>query len=179
MRIHQHTAGTVRLWTDSANVVSTSNIIGRGWTFITAIRRISNKGMEIYINGVLEKRGAGGSTNFNTASGQLSIGLDGDGTDPLNNGSITLVRSSATAPTPEQVSKIYHDEKVLFAPNAKCTIYGTSSDVNAVAYDDGTGILHAGTGQGRSEFNGFVRINNTTDAISTAVSASNGIVVEE
>ena len=181
MRIHQMTSptGSVRLYTDSANVVSTSNIIGRGWTFITGIRRISNKGMEIYINGVLEKRGAGGSTNFNTASGQLSIGLDGDGTDPLDNGSITLVRSSATAPTPEQVSKIYHDEKVLFAPNAKCTIYGTSSDVNAVAYDDGTGILHAGTGQGRSEFNGFVRINNTTDAISTAVSASNGLVVEE
>ena len=181
MRIHQMTSptGSVRLYTDSANVVSTSNIIGRGWTFITAIRRVSNKGMEIYINGVLEKRGAGGSTNFNTASGQLSIGLDGDGTDPLDNGSITLVRSSATAPTPEQVSKIYHDEKVLFAPNAKCTIYGTSSDVNAVAYDDGTGILHAGTGQGRSEFNGFVRINNTTDAISTAISASNGLVVEE
>ena len=94
-------------------------------------------------------------------------------------GKLALLRISKTMPSTEQVKKMYHDEKKLFQPNAKCTLYGTSNMANAISYDDGTGILHVGTDQGRSEFNGFVRINNTTDAVATAVSASNGLVAEE
>ncbi len=118
--------------------------------------------------------------NLDNSSAILTIGrgtISGSGDSDKTR--LSLVRIGKGAPSEEQIKKIYHDEKVLFAPNAKCTIYGTSSDVNAISYDDGTGIIHAGTGQGRSEFNGFVRINNTTDAIATALSSSNGLVVEE
>ena len=45
--------------------------------------------------------------------------------------------------------------------------------------DDTKNILHAGTSSGRSEFRGLVRINNTTTAVTTAISASDGLVAEQ
>ena len=63
--------------------------------------------------------------------------------------------------------------------NAKCTLYGTSNEIKAVAYDDTTDILHVGTSSGRSEFRGLNRINNTTTAVTTEISASNGLVAEQ
>jgi hypothetical protein len=97
----------------------------------------------------------------------------------LNNGSIALTRISATAPSPEQIKKIYEDEKVLFQDNAQATLYDDSDAVTALAYDDTTNILSVGTSAGRSDFQGLRRVNNTTNAVGAAISASNGLIVEE
>ena len=99
---------------------------------------------------------------------------------PADGTKLTLVRVGKRAPTSKQVEKIYNDEKQLFQENAKCTLYGdTHKSVIATAYDESTDILHAGTAAGRNEFSGLTRINNTTTAITTAVSASNGLVAEQ
>ena len=74
---------------------------------------------------------------------------------------------------------MYEDEKHLFQENAACTLYGSSDDVKAIAYDDSSNVLHVGTSAGRSEFQGLRRINNTTEAVTTAISASNGLVAEQ
>ena len=74
---------------------------------------------------------------------------------------------------------MYEDEKKLFYDNAKCTFYGTSDNVEALAYDDTTNVLHVGTSSGRSEFQGLKRINNTTTAVTTQISASNDLVAEQ
>jgi hypothetical protein len=92
---------------------------------------------------------------------------------------IALVRISATAPSPEQIKKIYEDEKVLFQENAQATLYGSSDAVTALAYDDTTELLHVGTSAGRSVFQGLRRVDNTTDAVGAAISASNGLVAED
>jgi hypothetical protein len=92
---------------------------------------------------------------------------------------ISLFRFSKTVVTDTQFAKIYEDEKVLFQENAKCTLYGTSDAVTALAYDDSTDLLHVGTSAGRSVFQGLRRVDNTTDAVGTAISAVNGLVVEE
>jgi hypothetical protein len=92
---------------------------------------------------------------------------------------MALLRLSATVATAEQIAKIYNDEKHLFQENAKATLYGSSDAVTALAYDDDTELLHVGTSAGRSEFQGLRRVNNTTDAVGTAISASNGFIVEE
>ena len=96
-----------------------------------------------------------------------------------NNGKMALWKFSHSDLSIEQVRKIYFDERRLFAENAKCTIYGTSAPVTAIAYDDKTNVIHAGTASGRSEFKGLQRINNTTTAVTTAISASNGLVAEQ
>ena len=51
--------------------------------------------------------------------------------------------------------------------------------VTALAYDDTKNILHAGTSSGRSEFQGLNRINNTTTAVPTEISASDGLVAAQ
>lgn len=91
----------------------------------------------------------------------------------------SLLRISTTAPAVEQISKIYEDEKFLFQENAKATLYGTSSAVTALAYDDTKNLLHVGTSSGRSIFQGLRRVDNTTDPVTTAISAVNGLVTEE
>jgi hypothetical protein len=94
-------------------------------------------------------------------------------------GSIALLRISDSTPSPEQIKKIYEDEKVLFQENAACTLYGSSDAVTALAYDEVTERLHVGTSSGRSEFQGLRRINNTTTAVTTAISAYDSFVVEQ
>ena len=94
-------------------------------------------------------------------------------------GSLALLRVSRSIPSAAQVKKIYEDEKHLFLENAKATLYGSSNAVTALAFDDTTNTLHVGTSAGRSEFQGLRRINNTTTAVTTAISASNGLVTEQ
>jgi NADP-dependent 3-hydroxy acid dehydrogenase YdfG len=99
--------------------------------------------------------------------------------NPSDVTNLALARYALTAPSAEQIAKIYNDEKHLFQTNAKATLYGTSDAVTALAYDDDTELLHVGTSAGRSEFQGLRRVNNTTDAVSAAISASNGFIVED
>jgi hypothetical protein len=94
-------------------------------------------------------------------------------------GSLALVRISKSIPSGERIKEMYQEEKELFKPNAKATLYGSSNVVTAAAFDDTTNLLHAGTSAGRSEFNGLRRINNTTTAVTTAISASNELVAEQ
>ena len=94
-------------------------------------------------------------------------------------GRLALIRASNTAATKDQVEKIYNDEKCLYHKNAKCALYGTSDNVKALAFDDTTNVLHVGTSSGRSEFQGLNRINNTTTAVTTSISASNELVAEQ
>lgn len=96
-----------------------------------------------------------------------------------HNSKQALWRVSKTAPTAEQIAKIYRDEKPLFQEGAQATLHGTSDAVTALAYDDSTDLLHVGTSAGRSVFQGLRRVDNTTDAVGTAISASNNLVVEE
>ena len=156
----------------SKQIAATSAYVLDTWTQVTAILR--NGVMELWVNGVLKNSmsdtaSLGAITNSST---RLKIGSAGNST-------IALVRISKTAPTAEQVKKMYNDEKFLFQENAKATLYGTSDTPTALAYDDDTELLHAGTSAGRSVFQGLRRIDNTTDAVGAAISASNGMVAED
>jgi trimeric autotransporter adhesin len=119
------------------------------------------------------------TTSVDEANASLIFGVfSAAGAAPFD-GSLALLRISATAPTAEQIAKIYNDEKVLFQENAQATLYGSSDAVTALAYDDTTELLHVGTSAGRSDFQGLRRVNNTTNAVGAAISASNGMIVEE
>jgi hypothetical protein len=112
---------------------------------------------------------------------RFNIGHFRSGTSNLyhNRGSLSLSRISKSIPSPEQIKKMYEDEKGLFQENAKATLYGSSDAVTALAYDDTTSLLHVGTSGGRSTFSGLKRVENTTTAVATAISASNGLVAEQ
>ena len=138
----------------------------------------------IYVNGVLAvtKAIVNAAGSLSNATATLTVGAYPAGTVigqfPWG-GSFALLRISATVPTASQIAKIYNDEKVLFQENAQATLYGSSDAVTALAHDDTTNLLHVGTSAGRSVFQGLRRVSNTTTAVGTAISASNGLVVEE
>jgi hypothetical protein len=164
------------LWVIGPNLrarTSANTVITQAWTHLCYVRR--NGVAETWVNGVRQ------ATSVDAADVDSNQGIyipsdtaAGDGNDLLS-----LLRVSATAPSPEQIKKIYEDEKVLFQENAQATLYGSSDAVTALAYDDSTNLLHVGTSAGRSVFQGLRRVDNTTTAVGAAISASNGLVADE
>ena len=92
---------------------------------------------------------------------------------------LALMKFGKGFPSDRDIEKMYQEERELFTDNVNCTLYGTSNDVKANCYDDATGLYHVGTSSGRSDFSGLKRINNTTTAITSAISASNGFIAEQ
>jgi hypothetical protein len=165
-----HITGTI--------IAGTQDVTGGGWHFGGMCRRSGV--LELWLNGNLVAS-ASDLTNLDNANGVVRVGalMYNGGLANGHSGSLALLRVSATAPTAEQIAKIYNDEKMLFQENAACTLYGTSNAVNALAHDPDTGLLHVGTSDGRSVFQGLRRVANTTDAITTAISANNQMIAEE
>ena len=164
--------------------ISTSGDFCKTYRWSQVVVTKSGSTAKLFINGI--RRGQDTSavnpkaptSNFiPTMIGIERVPLTGNLNRPFP-GRLALVRASNTAATEEQVFKMYNEEKQLFQKNAKCTLIGTSNQVNAIAHDDTTDILHVGTSTGRSEFRGLERINSTTTAVSNAISASNGLVAE-
>ena len=160
---------------------STSGVNSGQWSFVVAGRKSST--LQMYYNGNYES-GTGSNTNVTRdisfgGSSPLQIGRTPLNTTDHWRGSIALARVGAGFPSPEQIKKMYEDEKVLFQENAKATLYGSSDAVTALAYDEDTELLHVGTSAGRSDFQGLHRINNTTTAVTTAISASDDLIAEQ
>jgi trimeric autotransporter adhesin len=152
------------------------------WHHFVASRTNSGATQSIYIDGILDLSETVTVRDITATSKPLTVGQWFPNASPkyhFAGGSIALLRISATAPTAEQIAKIYEDEKVLFQENSQATLYGTSDEVRAMGYDEDTELLHLGTSAGRSVFNGLRRVDNTTGAVGVAISASNNFIVEE
>ena len=155
-----------------------NGIASGAWTCMT-ITKIGGK-INLYTNGKLSSTTAGTcATPSNAYSLEILRWKYEDGSYYANDSAMALFRTSNTVPSEEQIAKMYNDEKHLFQENAKATLYGSSDAVTALAYDDDTELLHVGTSAGRSVFQGLNRVDNTTDAVDTAISASNGFIVED
>ena len=149
--------------------------------------------IQVFVDG--ELKGATPSTRdmTNTNTAHVWIGQRPYSSRPLINGHLALFRFSTTAfPTTtgtdwgynqysqsDEIRRIYNDEKKFFAENAKCTLYGTSDRVEAIGVDTIKDVASFGTPSGRSDFSGLSRINNTTTAVTTAISASDGLIAEQ
>jgi len=113
-------------------------------------------------------------------------GISGNGAWASSTTKLALVRiagggsqASTDHPSNEEVRKIYEDEKAMFEPNAKVTIAGNTSYARQMEYDEKKHILHLGTNQGRSDFRRLVRINSTTEGVTTGISAYDGFIAEQ
>jgi hypothetical protein len=155
---------------------SSTNVADGVWHHVCLVHK-NGVNKQIYVDGKLINTS---STSSYTHSSNAKYRVGRYFTYPNDfEGSLALQRFSKTIPSPEQIKKIYEDEKVLFQENAQATLYGSSDAVTALAYDDSTNLLHAGTSEGRSVFQGLRRVDNTTTAVGAAISASNGLVADE
>ena len=139
---------------------------------------------KVYLDGVLDNTITGINGEYDIDSTSYGMTIGARTTNGVYNYSsagieLALMRISGSALSDEQVKKIFNDEWVLFQENANATLYGSSDDVKSLAYDEDTDRLHVGTSSGRSDFQGLCRINNTTTAVTTAISAHDGFIVEQ
>jgi len=141
-----------------------------------AVVRRSGK-VFLYINGTLATS-ATLTTDLTYTDAILNFGLRTNNTSP-NVGSMALWRASATAPTDEQMRKIYNDEKWMFQEGAQVTLNGSSDAVTALAHDKVTDLLHVGTSGGMSVFDGLVRVSEDATAVTTSISANDGRIVRQ
>ena len=152
------------------------------WHFIVGV--LNGKTKEIWVDGRLAGKSLVSPVNL-TAINRTNIGHYAPGTGNSfayhHRGDLALVRVANIALTAEQIKKIYYDEKDLFVENAKCFIPLNNgveypNQINDVAYDRTNKLLHVGTGNGRSVFQGLKRIEHYPGAITTTLSVANGIV---
>ena len=101
---------------------------------------------------------------------------------------IALLNMGDAVTTDAEIWDMYREELPMFEPNSRVALVGTdtmassgviNSNIKAVAYDDSTDTLHVGTSHGRTDMNGLTVINNTTTAVTTDISASNGLIAEQ
>ena len=94
---------------------------------------------------------------------------------------LALLSCGPVFPTADAIKKMYQENRKLFSDNAKCTLYGGEKAIPLYGadYDEKTGLMHFGTSEGRSDFDGIRRINNTTVGITTTLSASGGLIAEK
>ena len=158
------------------------------WNHVAFARLSQNSGeLHFFLNGMHVYNNSGVSVqNLSNANMTINIGTDRGDTYPADNaigapfkhGKMALLRIGRGELTADIAKQIYDDEKELFVENAKCSLYGSSNLVTAQAYDSTKDILHLGTSAGRSDFIGLRRINNTTTAVTTTISASDGLIAE-
>jgi len=152
--IQMQTDGSIDFYRHSgsswSNQISTSTgaVVVNSWTQVVLLRRGTR--YEFWVNGKLE--GSASNSNSYTPSGgsALTIGHSlGQTTNPADNSSLSLVRISATSPTPQQVKEIYEAEKPLFKAGAKCLLQSNGyNDVQDMSFDKTTNLLTVGQTSG-------------------------------
>jgi hypothetical protein len=133
--------------------------------------------LTVYVNGVVYSTVSGAALlTMTNASAITRISYSVAGGNPLTNGSITLWRVSAYAPSADQIAYIYRTELPLFQSGTNCTLDGTSASVTAIAYDETSDVLHVGTPWGRNALRDLVRVESVATSVGsvTALSAGQG-----
>lgn len=153
------------------------------WHKIDAVR-VSSTSRALYIDGVLVTSNTTDAGTISDAGNlYLYIGVlaSSGSTYAAETSSIALAKISATAPTAEQIKKMYEDEKYIFQENAQCCLSGSNS-IYALDYDEDTDKLYVATYEGVDVLSGLTRVETIDDSgtmtniRTTKVSASNGAV---
>ena len=171
-------SGNLGYFHPTSGAVSSGKALAlNAWNHVGLVRK--NGVVTFFINGVATFSSTPAAFDLTRSNDDiLRIGRDFS-VNVAGTSVLALWRISATAPKPEQIAKIYEDERRLFQPGAQCTLFGTSDAVTALAHEPKTNLLHVGTSQGRSVFDGLVRVANTTTPVGAAISAVNGLIAEE
>ena len=164
--------------------INNTNCYRDTWCKVNFVRR-SNV-LYYYLDGVLVDSGYNMSSwNMTKTEWHKLMIYMGRGS---TNCKMALFNIGKATTTDAEIWDMYRDELPMFEPNSRVCLVGTdtmassgviNSDIKAVAYDDSTDTLHVGTSHGRTDMNGLNVINNTTTAVTTDISASNGLIAEQ
>jgi len=164
-----------------AGGATTTGVIHRNsqWEHILCKRQDGH--LYLYINGVL-RYNTTYNHNLSATEKGCMIGNRGYSSQIFGpHAYLSMMKFSGSAPSHEQIQRMYREEKDLYTPNAKATLYGSATfeEVHGLSYDKRRNLLHVGTSAGRSVFQGLRRVDHTTDPVTVAISAGNNLVAEE
>lgn len=135
------------------------------------------------VNGEMTPTGIIGANDIFVPDSVLRIGKQTLISGGAWTGSIAMIRASATAPSADQIRRIYEDEKALFQADAFCAAgVFYKETIKAVAHDPTSGLLHVGgvgAGGGRASFKGLRRVSKSTTPVATAIAACGDLVVAQ
>ena len=140
-------------------IVTSTVGVDNTWQQVVVCRRGGS--VQIYVNGKLSASASSSASLTPSGGSAFSIGRRLDSSHPATSASFSLVRISATTPTPQQVKEMYEAEKPLFRAGAKCLLQSDDASPNAVndlKYDASTDLLHVfqnGDTVGESLFRGL------------------------
>jgi hypothetical protein len=164
-----------RVLTSSNTLATSAGMLPTNQWAHVAFTRL-NGVTQIWINGIVHATGASTETMTQT-NYALNLGQWTTNNSYFINGGMALWRVMATVPSADQLAKIWSDENQLFQQNAKATLYGSSTSVNTLHYEEDTQLLHAGTTSGRSSFRGLQRVSNTATSSAGMISTGKGMVL--
>jgi hypothetical protein len=156
----------VYLYVHGASNVSSglTGVLSDGWHFICGVSDGSK--IKIYADGVLGSSATLATGDLSNSAAELHVGIEYDEANYQQTGSLSLLRISATAPTPQQIKEIYEAEKPLFAANAKCLLQSDDAGpnvINALSHDKSTDLLHVfqnGNAVGETMFRGLEAVDS-------------------
>jgi hypothetical protein len=127
-----------------AHYITSTSTIDTNWKLVCLVKRSSV--LNFYINGQFESSLADTLDYTPSGGSALVVGRRLDTVSyAAEDASLSLLRISATAPTPKQIADIYAAEKPLFAAGAKCLLQSNHSSllnqVNDLSFDKQTGVL--------------------------------------
>lgn len=168
--------GKLNCITGSTNAtVGVTTVTDGEWHLGTVLRRSGV--IEIWVDDVLDATKSV-TTDLSNATATLKIGVlawNYKITDRFL-GELSLIRITETAPTPEQIDKMYKDELKMFQPGAAITIAGPDKTVRDLANDPDLGLVHVGLDGGTSVFNDLVRIDQNNNEVTTTLDVVSGMV---
>ena len=142
--------------TGQGAIKTSTGTISTNWAQVSVVKRSSK--LNFYINGQFDSSVA--DTHDYTSNGDFTVGHCLSESNAAEQASLSLLRISATAPTPQQIKEIYEAEKPLFQANAKCTLGGNA--VNDLAFDKSSGLLYVCNSGDSCIFRGLEYIEELT-----------------
>lgn len=159
-----------------STVINTGFNLGSGWQHLALVRK--GGAVSLYANSRLVASAAAADSVGDTDH-VLRLGTGVVYKSAAWSGQLALWRLGASVPSPDQIQKIYRDEKRLFEENAACTLFGSSDAVVDLVHDEITDLLHVGTSGGRSDFTGLQRVSHNATAVAAAITAHDGLIIQE
>ena len=159
-------------------LTSTTSIVADALYIVDVVREDSTNTVSLYLNGKLEDSNTTGTGTWTNVTAELHLGILHDLTGAATDTEILHFSSSATNVSAAKIEKSYHTLRGMLQAGVAISLQDSTDVVQAVAYDEDTNEVHAGTDAGITVFEDGVvtdTLKSTEDIV--AISAKKRSIV--
>jgi hypothetical protein len=143
------------------------------WVQFVLVRR--DGVLKLYLDGV-EVYSVANTADLSTTTEVFVVGVNRVYSSPWD-GSMSLLRIGAGAPSAAQIAKTYEDEKYLFHDNALAVL--SADGVKALSHDPITDLLYVGGASGMATVSGITPVTRDAVAVTTFIDVVDGMEIKQ